>query len=117
MRLLLSLEELAVFGVSLFVFTTLHFDWWWLVILFLTPDISMLGYLFGNKVGANLYNLFHHKAFGIILFVVGSMIQFPWLQLSGVILLAHSSLDRVFGYGLKYADDFQHTHTGIVGKK
>jgi hypothetical protein len=29
------------------------------------PDISMLGYLAGNKAGAIIYNFFHHKALGI----------------------------------------------------
>lgn len=32
-----------------------------------------------------------------------------------MILFAHASLDRVFGYGLKYADGFSHTHMGDIG--
>jgi hypothetical protein len=31
-------------------------------------------------------------------------------------LLGHSSFDRVLGYGLKYDDDFKHTHLGWIGK-
>ncbi|MBC8508108.1 MAG: DUF4260 family protein [Anaerolineales bacterium] len=38
------------------------------------------------------------------------------IQLIGVIMLGHSSLDRVIGYGLKYPDSFQHTHLGMIGK-
>lgn len=26
-------------------------------------------------------------------------------------------MDRIFGYGLKYSDDFKHTHLGMIGKK
>jgi len=34
----------------------------------------------------------------------------------GLVFLAHSSFDRMFGYGLKYADSFTHTHLGYIGK-
>jgi Domain of unknown function (DUF4260) len=33
-----------------------------------------------------------------------------------LIFLAHSTFDRVAGYGLKYFDSFDHTHLGWVGK-
>lgn len=36
----------------------------------------------------------------------------PLLSLIGIVMLAHSSLDRVLGYGLKYPDSFQRTHLG-----
>lgn len=36
-------------------------------------------------------------------------------MLAGVILFAHASMDRIFGYGLKYADDFKHTHLQEIG--
>ena len=35
---------------------------------------------------------------------------------TGVILYGHASMDRIFGYGLKYGDHFQHTHLGWIGK-
>jgi hypothetical protein len=38
----------------------------------------------------------------------------PVMQLAGVILFGHSSMDRIFGYGLKYSDSFQHTHLGML---
>jgi hypothetical protein len=38
-------------------------------------------------------------------------------MLAGTILLGHSSLDRVLGYGLKYPDSFQNTHLGVIGRK
>jgi len=33
------------------------------------------------------------------------------------VLYGHSSFDRLCGYGLKYVDDFKHTHLGWIGKK
>jgi hypothetical protein len=34
----------------------------------------------------------------------------------GLIFLAHSTFDRIAGYGLKYFDCFDHTHSGRIGK-
>lgn len=47
--------------------------------------------------------------------MLGAAVNNPALQLAGLILLGHSSLDRVLGYGLKYADSFKHTHLGWIG--
>ena len=30
-------------------------------------------------------------------------------------LVSREVLDRIFGYGLKYSDRFQHTHLGEIG--
>lgn len=35
------------------------------LLLLLGPDISMIGYAGGNKMGAFMYNLFHHKGVAI----------------------------------------------------
>jgi hypothetical protein len=76
----------------------------------------MLGYLVNARIGAILYNLIHHKALAIALSIAGYFFGVHELTLAGVVLFAHSSMDRVFGYGLKYADDFKHTHLGWIGK-
>lgn len=110
MKWLLKAEELILFGISIWIFSTLKFAWWWFPVLLFAPDLSMIGYLFGTKVGAVVYNVVHHKALGIVVFAIGTLIQLPWLQLTGVILFGHSCLDRTLGYGLKYTDSFVHTH-------
>ena len=38
------------------------------------------------------------------------------LFITGIILYGHASMDRIFGYGLKFAENFQHTHMGWIGK-
>jgi hypothetical protein len=48
----------------------------------------------------------------VILYVLGALLSIRVLQLIGSILFAHSSLDRVFHFGLKYGDRFAHTHLG-----
>jgi hypothetical protein len=117
MKNLIRLEELLLFGFSLFLFSGLDYGWGWYALLFLAPDLSMLGYLANPQVGAWTYNLVHHKGLAVALYVLGYLLSAPPLMFAGTILLGHSSLDRVFGYGLKYPDAFQNTHLGVIGKQ
>lgn len=32
-------------------------------------------------------------------------------------MIGHSSIDRIFGYGLKYKEGFGFTHLGKIGKQ
>ena len=116
MKTLLRLEEAFMFGLSIFLFSKLGFAWWWYPLLILAPDLSMVGYLGGPQLGAITYNLVHHKAVGITLFVFGVILVNQPLQFAGLILFGHSSMDRMLGYGLKYPDAFEHTHLGMIGK-
>jgi len=113
---LLRLEEFFLFGLALFLFSGLDYGWGWYALLFLAPDLSALGYLANPRLGAWTYNLIHHKGLAVALYLLGSLFSVPWLMFAGTILLGHSSLDRVFGYGLKYPDAFQNTHLGVIGR-
>ncbi len=112
----LKVEEVFMFILGVYLFNSLDFNWWWFLVLILTPDIGMLGYLINTKVGAICYNLFHHKGIAVLMFLIGIYFNNQTLQLIGVILFSHASLDRVFGYGLKYFDSFNHTHLGNIGR-
>jgi Domain of unknown function (DUF4260) len=116
MKKLLTLEEIAQFLLGIFLFSRLDFAWWWFPALILAPDLSMLGYLVNPKIGAWLYNFFHHKLLAIIVFVLGYYVDNQTLTLAGTILFSHSAMDRIFGYGLKYEDAFTNTHLGKIGK-
>ena len=116
MKYLLKLEELFMFALTIFLFSKLDFAWWWYPVLLFTPDLRMFGYLFRPQGGAGSYNFIHHKALGIGVFVIGTILANQLLQLAGLILFGHSSLDRALGYGLKHSDSFQHTHLGMIGK-
>lgn len=116
MKNIIKLEEMAMLLVSI---ALLYFDkvpWWCYVLMALGPDISMLGYLAGNKAGAFCYNLFHHKGVALILFMAGIYYNWHTLFIAGAILFGHSSMDRMFGYGLKYEEGFRFTHLGMIGK-
>jgi hypothetical protein len=117
MKNLLKLEEAFMFGLSIFLFSKLDYAWWWYPALILAPDLSMVGYLMNTRVGAMTYNFIHHKALGIGVFVLGVLLANQLLQLIGLIIFGHSSMDRVLGYGLKYPDSFQNTHLGVIGRQ
>jgi hypothetical protein len=117
MKKLISLEEVAMLALSIYLFSRLSFAWWVYLALILTPDLSMIGYIINTKLGAWLYNFFHHKAVAILIYLAGSYLNDEVLQLIGLILFGHSSMDRMLGYGLKYPDSFQNTHLGLIGKK
>lgn len=117
MKTALKLEELFMFGFSIFLFSKLDYAWWWYPVLLFTPDLSMIGYIVNPRVGAWTYNLVHFKGLGLAMYVLGIALTNPTLQLAGVILFGHSSMDRILDYGLKYPDSFQHTHLGMIGKQ
>jgi hypothetical protein len=116
MKSLLKTEELAQVLLAMLVFAHLPYAWWVLPATFLLPDLSMLGYLAGPRVGAASYNLLHHKALAIAVGVAGWLLGQPLLMLAGTVLLFHSAFDRMLGYGLKHTPGFQDTHLGRVGK-
>ena len=116
MKNIIKLEELAMFGMSLWGLYFFDAEWWYYLLLLLGPDISMIGYAGGNKVGAFVYNLFHHKGVAIVLFVLGVLLSHMTIQIAGIILFGHSSMDRMFGYGLKLEEGFKYTHLGMIGK-
>ena len=117
MKTTLKIEELFMFLLGIYLFTKLDYSWWWYIGLILAPDLSMLGYLINPKLGAISYNLFHHKGIAILLYFIGIYFGNSYFQLIGIILFSHASMDRIFGYGLKYFDSFSNTHLGIIGKK
>ena len=117
MKNLIKLEELGILVISIYLIYKLNMDlsWWLYLILFFSPDIGMIGYLINTKVGAITYNLLHHKAIGVALLMLGMYQSNEYLLLAGLLLLAHSSFDRILGYGLKYPDSFKHTSIGELG--
>ena len=116
MKFTLKLEEVAMTAIAIYFISLHHLGlsvWIW-VFLFLTPDIGMLGYLINTRIGAAAYNLFHHKGIALLLAALGYYFQNEMLIAIGLLLFAHASFDRIWGYGLKYPDSFKHTHLGSL---
>jgi hypothetical protein len=116
MKSLLKLEEMALFLFCLFLFNQLNFAWWWFPALLLLPDIGMVGYLINPKIGAFTYNILHHRLVAFLIAFYALAYGNDYWKLTAIILFAHISMDRVFGYGLKYMDGFSNTHLGRIGK-
>jgi hypothetical protein len=116
MKNLLKLEEAAMFLLSISLLATLHYAWYWWLVWILAPDLSMIGYLGGSRVGAVCYNFVHHKGVAIMIYLAGLYTSSQALEFAGLILFGHSCMDRGMGYGLKYFSGFQDTHLGKIGK-
>ena len=85
-------------------------SWWLFGLLLLAPDVSMLGYLAGPKVGAAAYNLFHSYPLPAALGIFGLFVGAPSVIAVALVWFAHIGMDRLAGYGLKYPTNFKDTH-------
>ena len=118
MKNILRTEETAMAALGIYFLTihNLHLSVWIWLLLFFSSDISMLGYLVNAKVGAISYNIFHHKAIAIGIVGIGFFMKIEVVMVIGILLFAHSSFDRMMGYGLKYYSSFNDTHLGKIKK-
>ncbi|MEQ1943591.1 DUF4260 domain-containing protein [Mesorhizobium sp. VNQ89] len=116
MTLLLRLEYAALAIAALVAYQLSGGSWWLFAILILAPDLSMLGYLAGPKVGAWCYNAVHTWLAPVALWLVGMAAGSLLVVHLAIILAAHIAIDRALGYGLKHESGFQDTHLGRIGK-
>lgn len=112
---LVRAEAFFVFLVGLYFFWLSDWSWWWFAGLFLLPDLSMLGYLAGPRIGALTYNCAHTYVAPALLLLLAYYVK--WGEAVPVIAIwvAHIGFDRVLGFGLKYASAFRDTHLGRLG--
>ena len=68
-------------------------------LLFLVPDLSMLGYLAGRAWGKTSYNVAHSFALPAVLATGGLLAGFPDVLLIALIWCAHVGFDRAVGMG------------------
>ncbi len=113
---LLRLEGLAMLAGAIALYARLDGTWWWIPVLLLVPDISWVGYLAGPRIGAMVYNAAHTTALPTILGIVGLVTDATAVMLLALIWFIHIGVDRLAGYGLKYLDQFGHTHLGLKGR-
>ena len=109
-RRLLHIEGLAVLTGALVLYFDAGYGWLLLVLLALAPDVSMLGYLAGARVGAQTYDVAHTYVLPVALAVAGIVAESSLATQLALIWLAHIGADRLLGYGLKYPTGFEDTH-------
>jgi hypothetical protein len=114
--LILRGESLAAFLGGVALYLALRGHPLWLLPLLLAPDLSVVGYIGGPRLGAITYNLVHNWIVAAALLALGWWLPVAGLALAGAILLAHVGMDRTLGYGLKLPTDFRDTHLGRIGR-
>ena len=106
---LLHLEGLTILLVSIVLYRHSHASWLLFALLFLAPDLFMLGYLVNRRIGAALYNFAHTLITPGVLLAIGFLAGAAFLP-TALIWTAHIGCDRILGYGLKYPTHFKDTH-------
>jgi hypothetical protein len=109
-KILLQIEGGLELVLSLIFYQYLHANWILFVVLLLVPDLAMLGYLGGIKIGTICYNLIHTFAGPFLLIGYAYLTELLWLLPYALIWTAHIGLDRMLGFGLKYPTEFRDTH-------
>ena len=113
----LRLEGAAVLAAAVWGFALTGASWWLFGALLLAPDLAMVGYLRGPRVGAAVYNAAHTYAAPVAL--VGAAEALGWgLGLPvALVWAAHVGVDRAVGCGLKLPTGFRDTHLGALGAR
>jgi hypothetical protein len=111
-KLLLRIEGLTAFAVATAAYAVVGGPWWLYLLLALAPDLSMLGYLRGPRVGSRCYNAAHTYLAPVVLLAVGLFAPLPAATWVALVWAAHIGVDRAVGYGLKYPTGFGETHIG-----
>lgn len=92
-------------------------SWWLFAMLWLAPDLSMLGYVTGRPCwGARIYNAFHTYLLPSLLVLFALLLPAHALLPFALIWINHIGVDRLLGFGLKYSDGFGFTHLGRTGR-
>jgi hypothetical protein len=110
------LEGGVLLALSLLIYWKLAGPWLWYLLLVLIPDLFMLGYVRGPRLGAAVYNLGHTWLLPGILAAVGLIGGTSFAVDVALIWLGHIGIDRLLGYGLKLPSGFQDTHLGRIGR-
>lgn len=114
---ILKSEGLALFITAIWIYAFIGASWWLFTILLLAPDLFMVGYVKNSKLGALIYNIGHTYVTPSLLLGVFFIFHTPILLPLSIIWIAHISMDRFFGYGLKLDASFRETHLGTLRSK
>lgn len=110
------IEATAGILTCLYFYAHLHYNWLWFIVLWISIDLFMIGYAKNNKLGAHVYNIGHSLTVPLVILVGGTISSTDWLVAGSIIWLAHITIDRMLGYGLKNDTGFTDTHLGKIGK-
>ena len=110
------LEGLALLVASVTIFAITAPNWILFAVLLLAPDLAMIGYLHGPRIGASVYNLAHLKILPLVLGSIGLLTDNTLEIQLALIWFAHIGMDRAAGYGFKLETGFSDTTLGKIGR-
>lgn len=113
---LLRLEGVALLAASVTAYALVGGSWWLFALLLFVPDLSMLAYAGGPRIGAAIYNIVHSTTLPLLLAVAAVALNGGAVVPFALVWLAHVGLDRGLGYGLKRPTSFGDTHLGRIGR-
>jgi hypothetical protein len=107
------LESVAILAGCLALYQARDHSWGFFALLFFIPDLSILMYNFGPRIGGISYNLAHTFLWGIALGAIALLTANALVEQIALIWAAHAAFDRAIGWGLKYPDSFCNTDMGV----
>ncbi|ANS79010.1 hypothetical protein SGUI_1614 [Serinicoccus hydrothermalis] len=93
------IESATVAVLAVVAFVQLGFAWWWLLVVFLVWDVSMLGYLASPRLGGITYNVGHSYVGPAALLVLAWVVpgDARWPLFVAVTWAFHIAVDRLLG--------------------
>ena len=113
-RITLQAEGAVLAAIATLAYAQTDAGWLMFTLLLLVPDVAMLGYLAGNRIGALCYNIAHSYVTPAAFAATGFTMNIETTLPIALIWGAHIGIDRAIGYGLKYGNGFKATHLGRV---
>jgi hypothetical protein len=107
------LEGLALLLSSVILYGHLQFSWIVFAMYYFLPDLPILLYFKGPKVGGIVYNMAHILLLPLLIGLFGVVRDYPVAQQAALIWASHIAFDRTIGWGLKYEDSFCNTDLGV----
>src|ERR671917_1310053 len=96
---LLRVEGVVLLVLSVLLYRVKGGGWLMFGVLLLAPDLSMLGYLAGPRVGAAIYNAFHTYAMPAVVGALGMVLASPMAVALALIWFAHIGVGPGVGHG------------------
>jgi hypothetical protein len=99
--ILLRAEGASLLAISVLLYWIGGASWLLFALLFFLPDLSLVGYATGQRVGAATYDAFHAYPLPTILAAFGLLAGSTLAVAVALVWLAHIGMDRTLGLQLK----------------
>ena len=109
-NVLLRLEGIAALAGSIALYSYFGGELLPFVLLFLLPDLALLGYIANARLGGLAYNTVHTYLVPALILALGLLTNTPALAQIACIWFGHISMDRMLGLGLRYLNSTKETH-------